>query len=499
MSADLIIQVSHEVGLNLTRVEDDVLIGQNDDIYVMHTKLRHFVEHQIKYGTGHVHYSPNPLLLLEPEIPVERKDIILFISSQLRQDIEYEIKQIFDDTIVIVNESKLLPERMLTLFRNVKLVIAEQIENPDIFIFLIGAAVPFIALEGNLGFANILLESMSLSGFVLERDETNMYLKLSRCLVSIKRRYDKIASIMSGKVAKYRRIMSVVSLASGFRDIAYDNKLYPNVPNEYNLSLAISPGDYAHNIGLAKLSQQLSSYQNRGGIHVEISIFDTFLTFKSIYMHPWIGFIDSLDLDDYKNLVENFEFKNSISMCIGLIAFSAESAGYMQASLDAMNHKTLVITLPIPMNKTTTFDLKMWSDEPVLKHQGKRDTLLFLNQHGEKRVLDETITSSSSAHPESVIVLTQQSDTIFDILYYHISNTTPVILAPTTISKFLLGEDYPLFTENLKPYQLRDFITVDKVEQALHHLNKRQWCNMEKFLDLLSRTKIGCILKNIYS
>ena len=496
MMSELLIHTSDQIGLKLIGQENDVLVGQNGHFYVTHTKLRSMMELQSKHGTGRVHYSPNPLLLLEPDVAVERRDVILIISSQLRQDVETSIKKHFDDPITIIQESKLIssPSKMLIYFRNVKLVIADQVYSTELFMFLLGAAVPFVALEGDPGAVKFLLKSMGLEYFMVQQNGDGVYRGLNRCIEYIKNRYVTISNTLTNGVNKFRRIMSIVPSAQGFRDVSYDNATCNSSPPDGIPAVAISPGDYAHIPGLELLSREFSHYQCRGGVHLEMAIFDTFLTFKSIYLHPWVGFIDSVDLEDYKNLVESTHFRNSMAMCIGLIAFTSEIAEYMQTSLDAAGHKTLVITLPIPMNPRVRFNMEKWMEEPVLKHQSKKNTLLYLNGRGEKKVVDASL---ATAEPESVIVLTQTSNNLFDLLYYHIARMTPVVLFPSESAKIILGEDYPLFTENLKPYQLREFVTVERVSSALQYLLTKKWVNPEEFLELLGRTKIGQILRNI--
>lgn len=494
MSSDLIIRISDQIGLKLARCDNDELVAQNGSVYITHTKLRSLMEAQAKYGTGRVHYSPNPILMLEPDTPVERKDVILIITSKLTDVVERAIKNVFNYSITIVDEYQLTHVKMLTLFRNVKLVIADQTTNPDIFLFLIGAAVPFLALDSELGSARLVLKGMALSRLILDQNVPDPE-RLERRLDSLERHYDYITNILTKNLTKYRRIMSIVSRAQGFRDIHYNNVIFPHIPNENMIALAVSPGDYSHNSGLESLARDFSSYQVRGGVHMELSIFDTFLTFKSIYLHPWIGLIDSVDLDDYKNLVENQEFRNSLSMCLGLIAFSDDIAGFMKASLDAVGHKVLIVTLPIPVTRRVGFNISRWIEDPVLKHQSKKHTLLYLNRQNDSRVVkDENFTEDD---PESVIVLTQSSSNIFDMLYYHISRLTPVVLAPSESAKLLLGENYPLFTENLKPYQLREFVTTERVNQTMIYLMEQNWLNMETFMHHLTRSKIGGLLRDI--
>lgn len=485
---EFIFRTTNHLEMNVVDIQDDILIRKDGSVYVTHTKLKRIIDLQRKYGTGRVSYIPHPILILDSDIKYERENTCLIITPGLNHELEQFMHSHEDnwENISVVHENQLNETNMIPLFRSVNFILLHDLKNSKIFYFVLGSATPFYAVNCKLDSVENVLKGARLSRLIYDIDNSEPG-DLENGFELVLERREFYAECLRKRLNNFKRLFSALTQTKGFRDINYSNLNYlPNLSRKDIPPLSISPGDYDGN-AQKLIASDFSRYQVRGGVHFELTVFDAFLELGTVYLHPWIGLIETLDVKDYEYLVNCKEFRISSSMCLGLIVLCDKSEELLLAALNGAGIKLIVVYLPLPIIRSENiFNLEEWKIDPVIR-QGLDH--LYLNKDGIDRL--------EKIEPKALVVTTEPKTLIIGSIYSHLSQCRPLILERDEMSEFLLGKDYPLFTSNLRPYQLREIVTVKSVTEAHEYLKKIPLRSTLEFLLRLHNTKIGNIIGQI--
>ena len=157
--------------------------------------------------------------------------------------------------------------------------------------------------------------------------------------------------------------------------------------------------------------------------------------------------------------------------------------------------------MDIPMNHVRAFDMEAWKANPVMVHYGQtqRRVVSLTPQTGQSSfVYEGNLEPSIEQDAAAVIVMNRPELSFLGSLYAYASHCIPVVTCKSEASLTLLGAEYPLFTDDLKPFTLKTFVTREKVIEAEKYLSEMKRLDFIGFMNLISRSKIGKSIKNIF-
>ena len=129
------------------------------------------------------------------------------------------------------------------------------------------------------------------------------------------------------------------------------------------------------------------------------------------------------------------------------------------------------------------------SEDPDLDTGGTGGTEGFASSSEEVTPKHSPHTTKLDWMADCVLVITAPCPPIIGQISAALTRGTPIILSPSESGLFLLGEDYPLYSNDLSPEGVRKMVTWEKVVAAHHYLKQRAtgMISMEKFLEEIPR------------
>lgn len=464
--------------------QDHFVEGQR--VYTLHLRLGRVAQLQRQHGTGMVSYSPHPLLAVtidKGQAGPARPELLLIITggAESRRGSLYKLlshlRKSFSDIIHLEYDQLRLSDH-LPLFHKAGFILLYDVEqDPQLGWLALGSCTPFCQLGARpIELTRVCADVLELPQMAPEA-RLDDYYQLKKAVAHCLQARSEMRARVIPYIKKVRSLLVKWAARSvGFRaGVGVDPS-----PRYAPLPIAVSPADYAgHSPQLARLAEELAT--TPGGIHLEMASLYSFTEgLTGPYLHPWLGVVEEVG-EAVKRLVGSRIFVASSPACISLLVFDYDSQLELKTALDVVGIEIPVRVVPmVLMREAPSFNCSLWAQDPRISQ---------LPPGGQV-----------APEPNCIPVLTgsKGSSQIFGPYYDAIANVHPLVCAPTWLARYMLGSDYPLFTDDLEPFQLRDFVTVERVTNAIIHLEGLSgYLLPAAWLEKLRVTRLGTLLHRI--
>lgn len=443
----IILNCCRRLQLDIVKIEGDIFETRDRRVWLINPSFSRLVELQKIYGTGRIHHLPHPVLSLvslrNNDFPPEKFAIISDepVSHPLIKD------------YITISEAEYInsqPDFGLYILYRPKIIELNYLLYTSNRPFLVISDVQLDIIPEILRLKTC---QMSILPVKIEEILQNWLVISSR----IQRNLLAISTIFSW-------INRVEFLSSNLDEVvSYHKGIYfPIVPKYRNFSI---------------LMKRICT---PGGVHFVVDTIDFFLTGPKVYFHPWIGVIDTLNVEILHRLISRSNFHISAQYCLGLICFNTRLADDLIELLASVDLKIVVLRIPAPMKIAKTFSLEKWN-----LTQG----LVKYLSDGSPRTI--SLNGLNPEEKDCIVVISDLDTEILGQSYNLLSQGRLIVSKPEGLPLQFLGPDYPLFTEHLEPYKLKNFVTPQRVEASMHHLSQLRFISPEDFLNRILTSKIG--------
>lgn len=459
----------------------DYLQTETGHLYCLHLRMGRVLELQRQFGTGKVSYCPHPLLAVTAK-PCPRKASTLLVVVGQGANVDSltrllpHLRGCFK-TVSQVEESQLQPPIAVNLFHSVGFVILYQLADPLLCWLVVASGCPFFVVGEIPAELPRLLSTVGVdcNWSLVASDYYQLKANLRQTLDL---GLEPFQAGLGPQINKARLLLKWVPRAMSFRDLHFDSSLAGDLSVKAPLKLCLSPTDYPWS-GLKHTATELARFNTPGGIHLELACLYTFVTTESLYLHPWLGVVETTKMEHLEELLSRPHFTHSCLACVGLLVLNEEVQLQLRSRLDLLGLPVPVRIAAPPVEIKGGFEVEQWE---------RAGCLVALSGPGSEP--DPLRASSELSLPIF------KSPQLYGPFYQALVELRPPVCPPSALARALLGADYPLLTLGLEPFQLRSFVTVARVQAAQEHLG-RVLVSPAAWLKGLAGSRVGSIIKRI--
>lgn len=431
--------------MDSTEIENGICLCHTSD-------EERFSHYQKIYGTANVIYAPDRLYLesVEPSSMTDTISVV-YNSQSDTENIKRDMKRLIRHLKVRHDEVIETDESDLEAIRKSKLVILVH-ASKEMCVTVLKSMIVFCCVNPIFGLYINHLKDLGLDKVCIryeeseidtttlelqtDRDRSSSYNQLKLSFSEVYQNIGYIEETLSVSIPRMRRLDIYVK---HYLDMG-SNIPYTKPSTGYNDSIFyISP-----NVRVMGLPS------NSSGMYLDPHIHTTFIDPESSiplpHLYPWVGILETSCKYAIQSLFRSPLFISSLSLCKGIFVYDHITLSRLDARLSdtkcAGHVRTRTLSLCAYPSKYDTyiskFDVDVFLNNPNV-----------INIDGNSPIILSIRTGQIGTSPNlPCIIGAVAGHTFIGPIIYAIRNCIPIILTKSDVSKELLGEGYPLYTES---------------------------------------------------
>lgn len=466
--------IATKVGLGDVTELQDTYFATKKGIYCFIYDMTEIIRLQQIYGTGLVNYCPFPTIILKKEGSNVNKGTVAILSKSLSTDITTAKASIMQLNMKFIHHgtSSMNMSSILDAISDAKVVVVNGDVRTNVLYVLFASAKPFIIIGHENPKIRKLLELCSLEKLICNSRDSEVLMS------EVWENRSEIIEVLQTTSLRLQAFISWAPYAKAFSSSYNDVELDRDPSIDFKFTF--SPSDYSQDPYTRNLSTQLYSYSTTNGINYKLSVFKEFTKSGIVLLHPWIGFVETLNPEDVRELLKNDRFLASSPFCIGLYVFNREIYDEFPDS-----YALTIIDYPLIRDSKSFFDYESWKTDRVLVNLLNKKEIVSLNNNKDYNTIDFVACLSKASYENASKIAVMATRGV------------PIILPKTAVSIAILGKRYPLYRSDVNPSSVQKWITNELVFETSEYLQSILRTS-EELVDILSDTAIGKTVSRLF-
>lgn len=467
---------SSELALGqVTKCEDSYFVTEKG-VFCTVYDFKTIAKLQQEFGTGIVNYCPFPTIACQKD--GEKKDKVIIVSQNAKTDTT--VAKSMAKTLGIESEvcvaSSINARSILENISGSSFIIVNGNVRTSIIHMVFSSGCPFVLVSCSDVKARKMLELCGMSKLIYNNKHSP-----STFINDVWLNREIIIETLKETTERFKAFISWAPNCKPFVDTTYQD-ITDRRNSDTGFKFTLSPNEHKDPY-LKNISEKLFTHSTTGGIHLRLSVVKDFTESGLVLLHPWIGIIETTEVEVITQFQELSNFKASIAMCLGLFTHSREVC-------DLLATKT----------RCTIIDqILIKDDENLFEYEEWKKNLVVINISNPREAVSLNNTEDFETK-HFICCLKQVSHKISQRILAMASRCIPIILPRCEISEGILGANYPLFVDDVKlidPFNLNRWLTEDTIRETHQYLLKLTK-TVSEMVEILSDSDIGTSVRDLY-